>query len=358
MFEQEGCRSRSRGPVGVKEKKRLKFYEAYRAMMADEVRLEAYRRAIFDKVKEGDAVLDLGSGLGILAFFASQAGAGKVYAVEESEVISLAQELADLNRFDNIVFIRGKSTEITLPEKVDLVVTETFGSFGLDENIAEYMADARDRFLKRRGELIPESIECFLAPTESPRALEKINFWKKLKEKYGIDHSPVVKKVFGSIIDEEIRRSHLLSEEKRLWSLDLYKLKDRVVRGALEFAFIRTGRLHGFAGWFRARLSEDVSLSNSPDQPETHWKQAFFPVNYPVRVSRGDGAAISLALGPKYLGETGDTVINYTYACYPSSPESAMLKPLKPSNPCPCGSGEKVMKCCPDLLKIFQPPSR
>lgn len=338
------------------EKKRLKFYEAYRGMMADDVRLNAYRKAISDKVEKGDVVLDLGTGLGILAFFASQAGAERVYAVEEGDVISLAQELAALNRLDNIVFIKGRSTEIALPEKVDLIVTETFGSFGLDENTAEYLADARRRFLKKKGELIPESMECFLAPTESPRALEKINFWKKLKEKYGIDHSPVVKKVFGSIIDEEISRSELLAEEKRLCSLDFHKLKDRVVKGSLEFRFKRHGSFHGFAGWFRARLCSGVTLSNSPDDPMTHWRQAFFPLNNPVRVSRGDGVVVSLVLGPKYLGETGDTVINYTYACYPSSPRSAMLRPLTPGDQCPCGSGGRVEDCCPELLKIFQPP--
>jgi protein arginine N-methyltransferase 1 len=338
-------------------KKRLRFYEAYREMMADDGRLNAYRRAIFEKVEKGDVVLDLGSGLGILAFFAAQAGAERVYAVEEGEVISLAEELASLNGYGRVIFIQGKSTEVELPEKVDLIITETFGSFGLDENTAEYLIDARKRFLKRGGELIPESLECFIAPAESRKALLKINFWKKLKEKYGVDHAPVVDRVFGSIIDEAVSRGELLAAEQCLYNLNFYEAEDSIINSTLEFEFEREGCLHGFAGWFKAGLSENVFLTTAPGQPATHWKQAFFPVKYPVRVGRGDGVVLNFTLGPKAGGQTGDTMMNYTYACYPSSPGSPMLKSLEPGDACPCGSRRRVKECCPELLTVFQSPA-
>jgi protein arginine N-methyltransferase 1 len=117
-------------------KKRLRFYEAYREIMADDIRLRAYCGAKFESVKKGDVVLDLGSGLGILAFFVTQAGADRVYAVEESDVISFAEELASINGYDMVTFIMGKSTEVDLPEKVDLVITKTFGSFGWVASLA------------------------------------------------------------------------------------------------------------------------------------------------------------------------------------------------------------------------------
>jgi len=102
-------------------------------MMSDNIRLDSFRRAIFDTVAEGDVVVDLGSGVGILAFFAAQAGAEKVYAIEELDV-ALAQKLAQKNGLDNITFIRGNSAEIKLPEKADVLVSETLGSFAIDEN--------------------------------------------------------------------------------------------------------------------------------------------------------------------------------------------------------------------------------
>ena len=59
-------------------------------MLQDEIRTSTYERAIMansvdfkDKV-----VLDVGTGTGILAYFAVKAGAKKVYAVEASDVPS------------------------------------------------------------------------------------------------------------------------------------------------------------------------------------------------------------------------------------------------------------------------------
>jgi len=76
----------------------------HRMLLNDVVRMEAYRRAIFQTVKRGDTVLDVGSG--ILAMLACQAGAGRVYAVEQGPVIAAARELATANGFaDRIVFL-------------------------------------------------------------------------------------------------------------------------------------------------------------------------------------------------------------------------------------------------------------
>lgn len=57
-------------------------------MMQDYVRTATYQRAIFDNPSdfEGKIVLDVGTGSGILSFFAAQAGAAKVYAVEASSM--------------------------------------------------------------------------------------------------------------------------------------------------------------------------------------------------------------------------------------------------------------------------------
>ena len=71
----------------------------HRMLIADRVRSDAYQRAIRALVREGDVVLDIGTGSGLLAMFACQAGASRVYAVERTSIASVARELARANGF-------------------------------------------------------------------------------------------------------------------------------------------------------------------------------------------------------------------------------------------------------------------
>ena len=54
----------------------------HRNMLTDKVRMSLYAEAIPAVVKSGDAVLDIGTGSGVLALLSIRAGASKVYAVE------------------------------------------------------------------------------------------------------------------------------------------------------------------------------------------------------------------------------------------------------------------------------------
>ena len=67
-------------------------------MMQDYIRTSTYQRAIFDNCADfkDKVVLDVGAGSGILSFFAAQAGAAKVYAIEAS---SMAQHA-------NVIFLK------------------------------------------------------------------------------------------------------------------------------------------------------------------------------------------------------------------------------------------------------------
>jgi histone-arginine methyltransferase CARM1 len=72
--------------------------------------------------------LDVGTGTGILAFFAVQAGARKVYAVEASQSAEIAKLLIQSNGYaDRIEVIQGKIEDIQLPEKVDIIISEPIG---------------------------------------------------------------------------------------------------------------------------------------------------------------------------------------------------------------------------------------
>ena len=96
--------------------------DEHRHYLEDQVRLTAFRGAIQETVMPGAVVVDLGSGTGILGLLACQAGATRVYSIEESSLIELARDICQANGFaDRIRFIKGLSTRVSLPEVPNLI---------------------------------------------------------------------------------------------------------------------------------------------------------------------------------------------------------------------------------------------
>ena len=131
-------------------------FEVHRSMIGDRVRTEAFRRAIDSAVRPGDVVLDVGAGSGILSVFAARAGAARVYAVEQTSIAVFAQELAAANGVaDTVQVIQADVLDIEPPERVDVIVSEWLGGFGIDEGMLPPVIVARDRWLKPGGIIDP-----------------------------------------------------------------------------------------------------------------------------------------------------------------------------------------------------------
>ena len=102
------------------------------AMLNDDRRVEAYRRAINTAVRSGDVVLDVGTGSGLLAILAARAGAQRVYACERVERIAAkAREIIASNGLSDRIEVLSNSSH-------DLVV-------GRQSSPASGRADHRDR---------------------------------------------------------------------------------------------------------------------------------------------------------------------------------------------------------------------
>lgn len=320
-------------------RKTLTLFDDYYDMMADAIRMDAYRKAIFNVVKKGDVVVDLGAGLGILSFFAIQAGAGKVYAIEKMDSIDLAKEIAKRNGWDNkIVFIHANSQEVTLPERVDVLISETLGSFALEENTLEFTIDARKRFLKDKGRVIPLRLAVWLVPVENKRAYERMEFWRSL---YGIDFTPARDGLTRRMGVVDLAPEDYLARPLVYANIDLIEVEKATVEASLTFPFTRGGILHGFGGWFKAWLTDGIAIETSPESPRTHWRQAFLPMKTPIRVTPEDTITMRLVIGPKGMGGDG-TLIHYDFFCTQAVDYSNIGR----NDPCPCGSGKKYKRCC------------
>lgn len=136
-------------------------------MLADDVRTTTYRKAIFKNYEKflGKTVLDVGCGTGILSMFCAQAGAKMVYAVDASDIIRHAESIIKGNNLTHkITLIKGKMEEVTLPEKVDIIVSEWMGYMLLYETMLPSVLFARDRWLKPEGLMFPERAVLYMAP--------------------------------------------------------------------------------------------------------------------------------------------------------------------------------------------------
>ncbi|PSS31719.1 Protein arginine N-methyltransferase [Actinidia chinensis var. chinensis] len=176
-------------------------------MLCDRVRMDSYYNAVFDNKHhfDGKIVLDVGTGSGILAIWAGQAGARKVYQVEATKMSEHPRELVKANNLQDVVeVIEGSIEDVTLPEKVDVIISEWMGYFLLRESMFDSVICARDRWLKPTGVMYPSNARMWLAPMRSRLAGQKMSdyegamgdwlcFSDETKTYYGVDMSVLTK---------------------------------------------------------------------------------------------------------------------------------------------------------------------
>src|SRR5919108_1258321 len=95
-------------------------------LLGDELRMRAYRQAIAETVRPGDVVVDLGTGTGVLARWAIEAGAARAYGIERDpalldRAVAAAEAEGSGSRF---VPVEGLSFDVSVPEPADLIVSE------------------------------------------------------------------------------------------------------------------------------------------------------------------------------------------------------------------------------------------
>ncbi|MBK8725022.1 MAG: 50S ribosomal protein L11 methyltransferase [Holophagaceae bacterium] len=140
-------------------------------MLEDRRRTALYIEAIRATVRPGDVVVDVGTGSGVLAVAAAQAGARHVYALEARPIADAAQAFFTGSGFgDRITLLRGQSTGLELPEKADVLVAELIGNEPLGERILEVTADAVARLLKPGARLVPSRLRILATPWTCPSA--------------------------------------------------------------------------------------------------------------------------------------------------------------------------------------------
>ena len=288
-------------------------------MLADHNRMAAYHAAILGNANlfQDKVVMDVGTGSGILAVWAAQAGARKVYAIEYTNMAKHAQKVMEANNVSDVVTVIQAAVEtVELPIEqdqlelqlddnndddnndnnnddknnkqrcVDIIISEWMGYFLLRESMLDSLIRARNRFLKQKtGIMLPSHVEMYIAPivdeeerkashTEYANAMSDWrDFCHTTQTVYGVDMT-----VLNQDFDVEQKEYYLLSsrwtelssqailaEPKVIQTFDLMTCTLDHARGIpanneqATFCFDMNGSrlagpVSGLAGWFVAEF--------------------------------------------------------------------------------------------------------
>ena len=264
----------------------------YGHMLADHVRMGPYAHPLQTAVTPNSVVLDIGTSMGIHALLACKFGARKVYAIEPNDAIELAQRLAEVNGFaDRIEFIQDISTNITLPEPANIIVSDLRGALPLFDQHIPSIIDARQRHLAPNGILIPQKDILWASVIEAPVIYR--NLLKAWDDPYGFDIEPVRQMVLNQWQTEDtdlIRPTNLLTVPAEWTVLDYNTITHPDVHTDLVQQATRDGVAHGLLLWFDAQLADGIGFSNAPHVKKIAavYGRAFFPFLKPVSLSTGD----------------------------------------------------------------------
>jgi protein arginine N-methyltransferase 1 len=272
----------------------------YGEMIADTARMNAFATALRATVKPGSVVVDLGTGTGIFALLACRLGARRVYAIEPDAAIQVAKEIAAANNCaDQIEFVQAMSTDVNLPERADVIVSDIGGMLPWFQKHIPVIADARRRFLAPGGVLIPQQDVAWAAVIDAPELYERQSGpWRD--NQFGLDMEAARRIVTNTWSRGSVTREHLLAEPQAWATLDYARIEDPDVCARIDWSIGRSGTGHGLAAGFDRTVIGGVHLSNAPaaaggERSPGIYGTVFFPWPEPVALATGDLVTVELA---------------------------------------------------------------
>ncbi|XP_055283658.1 histone-arginine methyltransferase CARM1-like [Moschus berezovskii] len=272
-------------------------------VMQDFVMTATYHRAILQNHTDfgNKVVLDVGCGSGVLSFSAVQAGARTVYAVEASSVAQYADMLVESNNLsDKIIVLPGKTEEISLPEAVDVIISEPMRHMLFNERMLESCLHSK-KWLKTNGELASSCIQCHpLGPFSDEQLYMELrsraNFWYE-DCFFGV----ILSSLRGAMVEEYFRQPVVDTFDIRILMAQTVKHTVNVMdaqetdlhRVEIPFVFqmAPAGLVHGLDFWFDVAFvgsQVTVWLSTAPTEPLTHWYQVRCLLQTPLLAKEGE----------------------------------------------------------------------
>lgn len=262
-------------------------------MFADANRNAAYEAALRTFITPSSVVVDIGTGSGLFALMAARAGAARVYAIEPDPIVQIARELAAANGLaDRITFIEASSTETSLPETADVIVSDVRAVLPLAGGSLASLIDARTRFLKPGGVMIPAADTIVAVVVSAPDACAAaVDAWD---ERWGIDARQVRGAAAQQIIAVTADEIDVLTAPARWATIDYLRLESAAIDGTIAWRVPRPSTAHGVALWFEADLGAGIGYTSAPGSGDRLYGLALLPWPEPVALETGTGVEMRL----------------------------------------------------------------
>ena len=260
------------------------------AMTHDHLRTTQYDQAIRQVVKD-KVVVDIGTGQDVaLAKLCVEAGAKKVFAIERQKSASkqAQQYVESLGLQEKIIVLHGDLTQITLPEQVDVCVSELIGAVGSSEGAISIINNTR-KFLKPGGLMIPETCRSMIGAVCLPDQLAKHLLFGTLASSYAQQIIDKIGRDVGFRVSiKNFPMSHLVS------TVDIFEELDFTNQIAVDcdreilLTVKHDGNIDGFLVWLNVYVQQGMAPIDSL-QHLHHWLPVYFPAFYPgIELKAGD----------------------------------------------------------------------
>lgn len=249
-------------------------------MLNDRVRLDAYRTALKKVIQGYENIVEIGTGTGILARYASELTKGTVYAIEYfTDTINFAKNVSKPGYFTNISYLQNSSFNVKLAEKASVLVSETIGPIGPEERIVESCWDFANRNVGIE-KFIPLNIEVWAQPFYS-KTLEVKK--QDLFNVYNLDFTDKINNdwINGQLelllsrrIQNDIIKDFLIfSQPVNLAKYELGITKTSAFKKTINL--LEHMRCNAIQFYFIAKLCDDIVLTSHINAKQTHWRHNF-----------------------------------------------------------------------------------
>ena len=240
----------------------------------------------------------------------------KVYGIECSGIVHKAREIIRENQLEEVItIVEGKVEEVELPllsdgivsGKVDVIISEWMGYFLLYESMLESVIFARDKWLKPKGIMLPDSARLRVCAIEDEEYMyEKIDFWKDV---YGFKMNCIRKLALEEPLVDTVESKQVVTDDCIVHEIDISDIEGgntSSFEGDFSLVANRSDYIHALVGYFDCTFSDrnsthlPLTLRTGPLSEYTHWKQTVFYLDEAISISEGESITGTIICKPNH----------------------------------------------------------